>query len=136
MRYIQIYQKYPYRYKLQKETYVLKITEKFRISEEKIKCFRNLSCFLPLEKPDPAGRQVVIVRTGRHNTSTTGVEELFKATHMTSDVLLQENEQMTVCGVVQIMDMTGVTAAHGLQMTPAVVKKAMTVWQVSEDVAV
>lgn len=89
----------------------------------------EMGCFLPLEKTDPQGRQVIIVRAGIHNTSTTSVEELFKATHLTSDVLFEENEEMSICGVVQILDMAGVTAAHGFQMTPAVVKKAMTVWQ-------
>ncbi|XP_076029003.1 alpha-tocopherol transfer protein-like isoform X3 [Oratosquilla oratoria] len=45
------------------------------------------------------------------------------------DLMLEEDEQQTVAGFVQILDLADVTAAHGLQMSPALVKKAMTVWQ-------
>ncbi|MCL4140573.1 UNVERIFIED_CONTAM: hypothetical protein GTU68_002396, partial [Idotea baltica] len=57
------------------------------------------------------------------------MDDVFKATHMVSDVLLDEDEQHTITGVTQIIDLQGVTGAHALQMTPSLVKKAMTIWQ-------
>lgn len=58
------------------------------------------------------------------------MEDIFKATHMVADVLLEEDEHFSITGVVQIVDLKGATYAHALQMTPSLVKKAMTVWQV------
>nr|XP_053640679.1 uncharacterized protein LOC128694561 [Cherax quadricarinatus] len=86
--------------------------------------------FLPLPGYDNEGRKVVIIRTALHDPKVTSMEEVFKATHLISDVLWMEDEQMSVTGVVQLLDMADVTPAHGMQMTPALVKKAMTIWQV------
>ena len=93
---------------------------------------RLCSLFLALHGSDTKGRKAVIIRTGVHDPHTTSIEQVFKATHFCSDIWVEEEESLSVVGVVQILDMAGVTAAHGLQMTPAVVKKAMTIWQVGQ----
>lgn len=86
--------------------------------------------FLPLPGYDHLGRKVVIIRTGVHDPQTTSMEQVFKATQLIGDVLWLEDEQLSVTGVVQVLDLDKVTAAHGMQMTPGLVKKAMTIWQV------
>ncbi|XP_069951886.1 retinol-binding protein pinta isoform X4 [Cherax quadricarinatus] len=97
--------------------------------DKKIRAILELGMFLPLPGYDNEGRKVVIIRTALHDPKVTSMEEVFKATHLISDVLWMEDEQMSVTGVVQLLDMADVTPAHGMQMTPALVKKAMTIWQ-------
>ncbi|KAF2349280.1 CRAL-TRIO lipid binding domain, partial [Trinorchestia longiramus] len=88
------------------------------------------SLFLPLPDRDPKGRLTVIIRTGGFDAQTTHIEQVFRATNMISDIMCDEEEDVSVTGLNQILDMAGSTMSHTLQMTPAIVKKAMTVWQV------
>nr|XP_045595419.1 retinol-binding protein pinta-like isoform X1 [Procambarus clarkii] len=97
--------------------------------DKKMRAILELGMFLPLPGYDNQGRKVVIIRTGLHDPKTTTMDEVFKATHFISDILWIEDEQMSLSGVVQVLDLAGVTPAHGMQMTPALVKKAMTIWQ-------
>lgn len=99
------------------------------VDDPKMKQLLEMGIFLPLPKKDPLGRQVIIVRAALHDPNTTPMDQVFKANHLIVDVLNDEDESMSVSGVVQILDMAGVTAGHGFQMVPAIVKKAMTVWQ-------
>ena len=85
---------------------------------------------LPLPGYDSNGRKVIIYRGGLHDTSTTSIDQVFKATNLIGDIFNDEEEVMTISGVQQIIDLNGVNPAHGLQMTPSFVKKAMIVWQV------
>lgn len=88
------------------------------------------STFLPLPGYDPNGRKVVIIKAGGHDPKIHAMDEVFRATHLISDIMVEEDEQMSITGVVQLLDLQGVTAAHALQMSPPLVKKAMTIWQV------
>ncbi|KAK7086577.1 hypothetical protein SK128_017446 [Halocaridina rubra] len=88
------------------------------------------SVFLPLPGYDSLGRKVVIIRTALHNPVITPMDEVFKTCHFIGDILVEEDEQCNITGYVQILDLAGVTAAHGLQMSPPLVKKAMTIWQI------
>lgn len=88
------------------------------------------SAFLPLPGYDHEGRKVVIIRTAAHDPSITPMDLVFKATHFIGDVMMCEDEQASVTGIVQVLDLQGATAGHALQMTPALVKKAMIIWQV------
>ena len=67
-----------------------------------------------------------------HNPHTTNMDEVSKASCFVGDILMDEDEQMTITGAVQVLDMTGMEAGHLLQMTPAGAKKAMTIWQVGK----
>ena len=93
------------------------------------------STFLPLPGHDAAGRKVVIILAGGHDPKQHTMDEVFKATHMISDIMVDEDEPQSVTGIVQLLDLNGVTAGHAMQMTPAIVKKAMTIWQVWTIVA-
>ncbi|KAA0200297.1 hypothetical protein HAZT_HAZT007294, partial [Hyalella azteca] len=97
--------------------------------EPKMRELLQMGLFLPLPDLDPQGRQIVIIRTCGHDPHTTGIEKVFKATHMISDIMCDEIETLSITGFTQILDMAGGSLAHNLQMTPAVAKKAMTVWQ-------
>lgn len=84
---------------------------------------------LPLDGYDARGCKVVIVRSAMHNTSTTSMDEVLKASNMIGPCV-EDDEQWSVTGIVQVIDLAGATASHGMQMTPAFVKKAMVIWQV------
>ena len=47
--------------------------------------------------------------------------------------MLLEDEQCSVTGCAMILEMDGLTASHAMQMTPGLVKKSMTIWQVIYD---
>lgn len=97
--------------------------------DKKMRAILEMGIFLPLPGYDHLGRKVIIIRTGIHNTKTTKMDEVFKATNFIGDIMAEEDEQSWITGIVQILDFEGSTAAHGLQMTPSLVKKAMTIWQ-------
>jgi hypothetical protein len=46
------------------------------------------------------------------------------------DMLIREDDELLVNGVVSIIDLSNVTLSHGAQMTPSVVKKLMICSQV------
>ncbi|XP_050697147.1 retinol-binding protein pinta-like isoform X1 [Eriocheir sinensis] len=97
--------------------------------DKKLRSILELGTFLPLPGYDHDGRRVVIILAGGHDPKLHSMDEVFKATHLISDIMIDEDEQLSITGVVQILDLKGVTAAHALQMSPPLVKKAMTIWQ-------
>ncbi|KAK8375033.1 hypothetical protein O3P69_017775 [Scylla paramamosain] len=97
--------------------------------DKKMRAILELGTFLPLPGHDSQGRKVIIIRAAGHDPKEFTMDEVFKATHMISDIMVDEDEPMSITGVVQLLDMEGVTAGHAMQMTPAIVKKAMTIWQ-------
>lgn len=48
---------------------------------------------------------------------------------MVLDVATRDNETASIHGVTVIFDMDGVTLAHGLQMTPSIVRRLVHSWQ-------
>ena len=58
------------------------------------------------------------------------MDEVFKSSLILADIFYDEDEQSTITGMVQILDMSDMTAGHFLAFTPALAKKSMTVWQV------
>lgn len=48
-----------------------------------------------------------------------------------ADIACAENEQMSISGVVEIVDFTGTTGGHLLQLTPSLAKKSSVITQVS-----
>ena len=85
---------------------------------------------LPIPYQESFEKKVIIYRGGLHDCSTTTIEEVFKATIMLSDILVEEEEQISITGMHQIIDLNGVLPSHGLQMTPTVAKKSMILMQV------
>ncbi|CAL4095895.1 unnamed protein product [Meganyctiphanes norvegica] len=97
--------------------------------DPKMREILEMGMFLPLPGYDKEGRRVVFIRTSVHDPAKFSMDECFKATHFINDVMIEEDEQCSITGFVQCMDMAKATMAHNLQMTPALMKKSMTIWQ-------
>jgi hypothetical protein len=85
---------------------------------------------LPLPLPDDHGRFLILMRNGVFPPETK-FEDVFKANMMILDILFEENDRLVICGTVNVMDHGKSTLAHMVQMTPAIVKKTTTVFEVT-----
>ena len=85
--------------------------------------------YLPLRGYDKHGRGVVLMRNGVSDPNTSKQEDEFKVSTMIMEQAFDGDAQASICGIVLIQDMAGMTASHALKMNPVVAKKAMTVWQ-------
>jgi hypothetical protein len=70
------------------------------------------------------------MRNGVYPTETK-IEDVFKVNMMTADILLEENDRVVICGSANMLDHEKNTLAHMVQMTPAIVKKMTTIFQVT-----
>jgi hypothetical protein len=50
---------------------------------------------------------------------------------MIIDILLEENDRVVICGTVNVMDNENISLALMAQMTPAIMKKTSTLFQVT-----
>lgn len=87
---------------------------------------------IPLPGYDRLGRKVVFGRWGIYDPNKVSMDDIMKLGSMIFDVLLEEDEQASVTGVVIAGDCTGLTLAHAVAYTPAMAKKSMVLWQVME----
>ena len=85
---------------------------------------------LPLPLPDDLGRCVVLMRNGVYPPEAK-IENVIKANFMMLDILLEENDRLVICGSVNVMDHEKSTLALMTQMTPTLVKKMTTIFQVT-----
>jgi hypothetical protein len=85
---------------------------------------------VPLPLPDEQGRCLILMRNGVYPPETK-IADVVKVNMMTADILLEENDRMIICGSVNVMDHEKNTLAHMVQMTPSVVKKMTTLFQVT-----
>ena len=88
-------------------------------------------CYLPLKHYDRDGRRVVLVRCCVHSPRQTVQDDVFKAGNMIQEILNRMDELISIYGVVAIFDLKGASLAHGMAMTPNIIKKAVTSWQVN-----
>jgi hypothetical protein len=61
------------------------------------------------------------------------ITDMIKSNFMMTDILLEENDRMIVCGSVNVMDHENSSLALWTQMTPALGKKMSTIFQVTFD---
>ena len=85
---------------------------------------------LPLPLPDDQGRCLILMRNGVYPPETK-IADVIKVNMMTSDILLEENDRMVICGSVNVMDHENESLALMVQMTPAIAKKMSTLFQVT-----
>ncbi|XP_064107324.1 retinol-binding protein pinta-like isoform X5 [Macrobrachium nipponense] len=97
--------------------------------DKRLRAILEMGEVLPLPGYDPKGRKMILVRSGAHDPKEYEMDEVFKATCFINDIMFEEDEQAGITGIVNVLDMDGVTAAHMMQMSPALVKKVMTIWQ-------
>jgi len=50
--------------------------------------------------------------------------------NMIVDLLCLEDEALSLTGIVAIVDLAGVGFGHAMQMTPSIIRKAVSSWQV------
>jgi len=98
-------------------------------SQPQLQAILKTGMYLPLKGYDRHGRRVILMRAGGSDPSTMKKEDEFKVSTMVMEQAMDGDAQATICGIVLLQDMAGMTAAHALSMNPAVAKKAMTVWQ-------
>ena len=85
--------------------------------------------YLPLPGYDRHGRKVIVMRGGLSDPDTMKKDDEFKTSTMVMEAALDGDSQAVIRGVVLIQDLDGMTLAKALGFTPAVAKRAMTVWQ-------
>ena len=69
------------------------------------------------------------MRAGLSDPNTMKKDDEFKTSTMVMEAAMDGDSQAVIRGVVLIQDMEGMTLAKTLTLTPAVAKRAMTVWQ-------
>lgn len=88
----------------------------------------KLGVMLPLPLPDDQGRCVMLMRNGVYPPELK-ITDIIKVNMMISDILLEENDRLVICGSVNVLDHEKNTLAHMVQFSPAVVKKMTTLFQ-------
>ncbi|XP_063232390.1 retinol-binding protein pinta-like isoform X2 [Bacillus rossius redtenbacheri] len=89
----------------------------------------NLGVFLPLRRHCAEGHLSVLIRAAAHDPKAQELDDVFKAGHAVVDALLEEDELVSVYGVVAVCDLAGVSLGHARQLTPSIIKKAVHSWQ-------
>ncbi|XP_076029002.1 alpha-tocopherol transfer protein-like isoform X2 [Oratosquilla oratoria] len=97
--------------------------------DPKTKQILDLGILLPLPGSDALGRKVVLSRFGRYDANIYTTDDAMKAVAMIMDLMFEDEELSSVCGMMVVSDAEGTTVAHMLSFTPAMAKKAMTLWQ-------
>lgn len=85
---------------------------------------------LPLPVPDDAGRRIILMRTGITDPDKVKIADVFKAQMMVADILLEEDDRISICGTMNVMDHSKATLTHMAQFSPSLTKKASTLFQV------
>ena len=85
---------------------------------------------LPLPLPDDQGRTVILARNGVFPPDVKVVDWI-RANLMMQDIILEENDRMIICGAVNVMDHENANLSLIVQMTPAIMKKMSTLFQVT-----
>jgi hypothetical protein len=85
---------------------------------------------VPLPLPDDQGRSVILNRNGVIPPDVK-IGDMIKMNLMMWDILLEENDRMIVCGFVNVGDLEKTSLAIMSQMSPALAKKMMTLFQVT-----
>lgn len=70
------------------------------------------------------------MRNGLYRPEEVAIIDLFKTNMMLADVLLEEDDRVSICGTVNVMDHSNMTIAHVSQFSPALVRKMTTLFQV------
>uniref|UniRef100_A0A1B0GIG6 Putative phosphatidylinositol transfer protein sec14 n=2 Tax=Lutzomyia longipalpis TaxID=7200 RepID=A0A1B0GIG6_LUTLO len=85
-------------------------------------------CF-PLRERDEHNRLVVVIRTGAHNPRKHTQNNVFKVCKMLIDLAIRADESISIFGVSAVLDMTGVTLGHALQLKPTLIKRTVACWE-------
>ncbi|XP_050724981.1 retinol-binding protein pinta-like isoform X3 [Eriocheir sinensis] len=98
--------------------------------DKKLRSILELGIVLPLPGFDQNGRRVMMSRPGLLDLSYATMDDLTKAAMMLFDVYQEEDEAHTVTGMVMVEDLKNISISYIAAMTPVIMKKAMTLFQV------
>ncbi|XP_016987465.1 retinol-binding protein pinta isoform X2 [Drosophila rhopaloa] len=77
---------------------------------------------IPMDVDDP-GPCVTIIRAGSYDTTKYKFQDIVRVGSMFGEIMMFEDENATISGYVEIMDMTGVTGAHLFALQPQLLSK-------------
>ncbi|XP_022226704.2 uncharacterized protein LOC111076939 [Drosophila obscura] len=77
---------------------------------------------IPLDKED-TGPAVTIIRVGSYDTQKFKFQDIIRVGSMFGEIVMLEDDNATVSGYLEIMDMTGVTAANLFALQPQLLSK-------------
>ncbi|XP_017041332.1 retinol-binding protein pinta [Drosophila ficusphila] len=80
---------------------------------------------IPMDADDP-GPRVTIIRAGFYDTSKYKFQDIIRVGSMFGEIMMFEDDNATVSGYVEIMDMSGVTGAHLFALQPQLLSKFST----------
>ena len=83
---------------------------------------------LPLPGYDREGRKVILGCWGVYDPTQVSADDMFKVGCLITDIMLEEDEQTSVTGVVFVSDCTGLTLSHAVTYPPAMAKKSLVLW--------
>ncbi|KAK4028900.1 retinol-binding protein pinta-like isoform X1 [Daphnia magna] len=89
----------------------------------------NLGTILPLPGRDDEGRKVIIIRATIHDAYKHKQDDVLKVMNMVIELMCRDDEATSITGVVCVVDLKGVGMGHAMQMTPSVIRKAVSSWQ-------
>ncbi|XP_017854745.2 retinol-binding protein pinta [Drosophila busckii] len=75
---------------------------------------------------DDAGPCVSIIRVGAYDTSTYKFQDIIRVGSMFGEIMMFEDDNATVTGYVEIMDMKGITGNHLFALQPELLRKFAT----------
>ncbi|EDW69398.2 alpha-tocopherol transfer protein [Drosophila virilis] len=77
---------------------------------------------IPLDADD-TGPAVTIIRTGSYDTQKFKFQDIIRVGSMFGEIMMLEDDNANVSGYIEIMDMTGVTAANLFALQPQLLSK-------------
>lgn len=98
-------------------------------TSDKVQEILRLGCFLPLTEKDDENRLVVIIRTAAHDPRKHSQNDVFKVCKMLLDLVLHQDESVSIYGVSAIFDMHKVQLGHALQLNPPLIKRSVQSWE-------
>lgn len=84
----------------------------------------KLGVQLPLPLTDGEdGPRIMLIRPGVYSADQFNIKDVMIAGMMINDILMEEDDNLSVAGQVGILDLSNVTMAHFLQFNPQFIKK-------------
>ena len=76
---------------------------------------------------------MVLARPAIRDPATTDMSDVAKAILLLMDLLVEEDEAVTITGVELVLDSGAMTWQHAAQMNPSLIKKAAIIMQVIQE---
>ncbi|KAG5672154.1 hypothetical protein PVAND_002307 [Polypedilum vanderplanki] len=96
----------------------------------KVREFLKLGMMIPLpETWAPDAPRIILGSMQKYDPKDYNVEEMMKVMMLCGDLMHEEDDQMIICGQVNIVDLKNATIAHFMMWTPQLMKKMTTIMQ-------